>query len=310
VASLKGRDLLTLGDLGPDEIYLILSKAMEFKRLQRMGVSHRYLEGKAVAMIFEKPSTRTRVSFEVALAHLGAHPIFLSAEDMQLGRGESIEDTGRVLSRYVDAIIIRTFAQGDVEKLAKDADVPVINALTDDFHPCQVLGDFMTILEKKDRLAGLKLAYVGDGNNVAHSLLMGSVKVGLNIFIASPKGYKPKKWIVDMALRNLRGLKPKVEMVNDPIKAVRNADIVYTDVWVSMGQEAERDKRLSAFQSYQVNKELLAYAKPDAIVMHCLPAHRGEEITAEVMDDPRCVVFDQAENRLHVQKALLISLIG
>ncbi|MDI6822212.1 MAG: ornithine carbamoyltransferase [Actinomycetota bacterium] len=310
MASLKGRDLLTLGDLGPDEIYLILSKAMEFKRLQRMGISHRYLEGKAVAMIFEKPSTRTRVSFEVALAHLGAHPIFLSAEDMQLGRGESIEDTGRVLSRYVDAIIIRTFAQRDVEKLAKDADVPVINALTDDFHPCQVLGDFMTILEKKDRLAGLKLAYVGDGNNVAHSLLMGSVKVGLNIFIASPKGYEPKKWIVDMALRNLRGLKPKVEMVNDPIKAVRNADIVYTDVWVSMGQEAERDERLSAFQSYQVNKELLAYAKPDAIVMHCLPAHRGEEITAKVMDDPRCVVFDQAENRLHVQKALLISLIG
>ncbi|MEW6189145.1 MAG: ornithine carbamoyltransferase [Actinomycetota bacterium] len=310
MASLRGRDILTLGDLSPDEIYLILSKAMEFKRLQRMGVSHRYLEGKAVAMIFEKPSTRTRVSFEVGLAHLGAHPIFLSAGDMQLGRGESIEDTGRVLSRYVDAIIIRTFAQGDVEKLAKAADVPVINALTDDFHPCQALGDFMTILEKKDRLAGLKLAYVGDGNNVAHSLLMGSVKVGLNIFIASPKGYEPKKWIIDMALKNLRGLKPKAEVVNDPIKAVRNADIVYTDVWVSMGQEAERDERISAFQPYQVNKELLAYAKPDAIVMHCLPAHRGEEITAEVMDDPRCVVFDQAENRLHIQKALLISLIG
>ncbi len=308
--SLKGRDLLSLASLSSDEVYRILSRAMELKRLQRRGALHRPLEGKVVAMIFAKPSTRTRVSFETGLAQLGASPIYLSVGDLQLGRGESIEDTGRTLSRYVDAIVIRTFAQRDIEELARAASVPVINGLSDDFHPCQALADLLTILERKERLAGLNLAYVGDGNNVAHSLLLGAVKVGLNIAIASPAGYEPKSWIVDLALEDLKEVTHKVMITNDPKEAVKDADVIYTDVWVSMGQEKKRRKRMAIFRPYQVNKDLLSLSKPDAIVMHCLPAHRGEEITADVMVDSRCVIFDQAENRLHVQKALLTLLMS
>lgn len=307
--SLKGRDLLSLAELSTEEIYLILSKGLQFKKLQHRGVSPRFLEGKSVALIFEKPSTRTRVSFEVALSSLGGQPIFLKLEDLQLARGETIEDMGKVLSRYVDAIVIRTFGQERVEKLAQAATVPVINGLSDDFHPCQVLSDLMTILEKKKRLAHLKIAYVGDGNNVAQTLILGAVKVRLNIALASPKGYEVNKSLVKTALCK-KGPLSEVILTDDPLQAVKGADIVYTDVWVSMGKEKEEQKRMALFKPYQVNKNLLSLAKPDCLVMHCLPAHRGQEITTEVMEDPRCIVFDQAENRLHVQKALLVLLIG
>lgn len=309
MVSLKDKDILTLGELSTDELYLILSKALEFKRLKRSGMPHRLLEGKSVALVFEKPSTRTRVSFEVGISHLGAQVVYLKSDDLQLGRGETIEDMGKVLARYVDAIVIRTFAQKTVEELAKAADVPVINGLSDDFHPCQVLADLMTILEKKDHLAGLKLTYVGDGNNVCHSLLLGAVKVGLSISIATPKGYEPSEEVVNRALDDVRNVTQKVVLTNSPARAVKGADIVYTDVWTSMGKEDEEKERRRVFSPYQVNAELLELAKPDCLVMHCLPAHRGEEITASVLKDKRCVIFDQAENRLHVQKALLTSLI-
>lgn len=308
--TLKGRDLLTMADLSQDEIYHIIAKAIEFKRLRRTKISHRYLEGKTVALIFQKPSTRTRVSFEVGIVHLGGHPLYLGTDELQLGRGETIEDTGQVLSRYVDAIVIRTFAQADVEALAQAADVPVVNGLTDDHHPCQILADLMTIMEIKNRLSGLKLAYLGDGNNVAQSLLLGTAKVGMDISIASPKGYEPKQAIVEMAGKSVTSPVSKLEITNNPRQALKSADIIYTDVWVSMGQEGEREQRLSAFKPFQVNQEALSYARPGAIVMHCLPAHRGKEITDQVLESPQSVVFDQAENRLHVQKALLVLLIG
>jgi ornithine carbamoyltransferase len=311
LSALKRKDLLTIADFSQDEIYYVLSKAMELKRLQKLSEPHKYLEGKTVGLIFQKPSTRTRVSFEVAIAHLGGHPLYLNADDLQLGRGESVEDTGRVLSRYVDAIVIRTFAQTEVENLARAADVPVINGLTDEHHPCQILADLMTILETKDRLSGLKLAYLGDGNNIANSLLLGTVKVGMSISIASPKGYEPKQPIVQMATNFIKNPKMcKLEISNDPAQALASADVVYTDVWTSMGQEEEREQKLPVFKPFQVNAKILSYAKPDAILMHCLPAHRGEEITDEVLDGPQSVVFNQAENRLHVQKSLLALLIG
>jgi ornithine carbamoyltransferase len=310
MSKLKGRDFLTLADFSQDEIYQILSQALEVKRLKRLKHPHQLLKGKTIAMIFQKPSTRTRLSFEAGIAQLGAYPIFLNAADLQLTRGESFEDTGKVISRYVDGIVMRAFAHKDLEELAEGATVPVINGLTDDFHPCQVLADFMTILEKRDRLAGLKLAYVGDGNNVANSLLLGSVKVGLNISIASPRGFEPKEQVVRKAMHFLRGISPKVSITEDPVEGVKKADIVYTDVWTSMGKEDEHKERKAIFGPYQVNKDLLAHAKKDVIVMHCLPAHYGEEITADVLDNFNCVFFDQAENRLHAQKALLTLLLG
>ncbi|HDP69430.1 MAG TPA: ornithine carbamoyltransferase [Actinobacteria bacterium] len=308
--SLKGKDFLCLGDFGQDEIYQILAKATELKRLHRLGKSIRLLEGKSVALVFEKPSTRTRVSFEAGITQLGAYPIVLYGRDLQLGRGETIEDTGQVLSRYVDAIVVRTFKHGDLETLAEASSVPIINGLTDDFHPCQALADFLTILEKKDRLAGLKLAYVGDGNNVCHSLISGASHIGLNISVAVPSGYEPKAWVVKKAESVLRNINHKIYVTNDPKEAVSRADIVYTDVWTSMGREEEANKRRKIFLPYQVNGDLLSLAKLDALVMHCLPAHRGEEITEEVMKSSNCVVFDQAENRMHTQKALLSLLIG
>lgn len=309
---LKGRDLLSLADLNSAEVGRILEVAFELKRMQRQGEPHQLLPGKILAMIFQKHSTRTRVSFEAGMYQLGGRPMFLSGSELQLGRGESIADTARVLARYVDGIVIRTYEQQEVEELARFADVPVINALTDAFHPCQVLADLLTIQEKKQRLAGLELGYVGDGNNVAHSLLHGAALVGMNITVATPPGYEPKATVVEEARRiakseaERRGWpKPAINITDDPLLAARNADILYTDVWASMGQEGEQAERQRAFARYQLNADLLKLAKPDCMVMHCLPAHRGEEITDEVIEGPQSVVFDQAENRLHAQKALL-----
>jgi len=264
------------------------------------------LAGKNIAMIFQKPSTRTRVSFEVAVQHLGGHAIVLDWSQLQLGRGETVADTARVLDRYVDGIVARVFAQKDLEELAQYAKAPVINALSDLYHPCQVVGDLYTIWERKNSLEGLKLAYVGDGNNVCNSLLIGCSKVGMDISVACPKEYKPYEEAVNWALQNARESGSRVEITDDPRKAVKEVHIVYTDVFVSMGAEAERQKRLQTFLlKYQVNSELFKHAAEDALFMHCLPAHRGEEVTAEVIDGPRSIVWDQAENKLHTAKALL-----
>ncbi|MHB1126633.1 MAG: ornithine carbamoyltransferase [Bacillota bacterium] len=306
---LRGRDLLSLHDFRPGEISYILDFAHGLKEKQKKGVSYRPLEGKTIGMIFLKHSTRTRVSFEVGICQLGGYPLFLSGQDLQLGRGETIADTARVLSRYLDGIMIRTFRHQDVEELALHADIPIINGLTDLLHPCQVLADLMTIQEKKGNLTGLKLAYVGDGNNMAHSLMIGGAKMAMEVVVASPPGYKPQPGIVSWAQADAAETGGKVTVVDDPMVAAAQADIIYTDVWTSMGQEAEREERLKIFKPYQINRELLAQAKPGALVMHCLPAHRGEEITGEVLEGPQSVVFDEAENRLHAQKAVMALLL-
>lgn len=308
--TLKGKDLLALYSLTKDEIMQILNYATMLKTKQKRGVSHPVLEGKTLAMIFTKSSTRTRVSFEVGMYQLGGYPLFLSGQELQLGRGETIEDTAKVLSRYVDGIMIRTFAHSDVEELAKYADVPVINGLTDLNHPCQILADFQTILEHKGTLEGLKLVYVGDGNNVCHSLLNGCAKVGMSISVACPKGYEPDENIVRLAQEDAKISGAVIEITDDPVKAVKDADVIYTDVWASMGQEEEHAERLEIFKPYQVNAELVKDAKADYLFLHCLPAHRGEEVTAEVIDGPNSVVFDEAENRLHAQKAVLALTMG
>lgn len=309
MASLKGRHILSLKNYSQDEIYQLLAKAIELKRQQRNRIAHRYLEGKTIAMIFHKPSSRTRVSFEVAASHLGIHPIFLRTEEIQIGTREPIKDIGRVLSGYVDAVVIRTFDQAHVEDLANYSSIPVINALTDSYHPMQSLADLMTMLEFKDRLTGLKLAYIGDGNNVAHSLMVVSGKLGINMSIASPEGYEPNPEVVEFTRSYVRNLKQKIIITHDPFEAVKDADVIYTDVWASMGQESEKEERLKVFRPYQVNGELMDAAKPSAIFMHCLPAHRGEEVTDEVMESKQSVVFQQSENRLHTAKAVLVSLI-
>jgi ornithine carbamoyltransferase len=306
---MKGRDLLSLHDFTPEEVSAFLDLAAELKEKQKWSVPHPYLQGKTLGMIFQKSSTRTRVSFEVAMVQLGGYPMFLNANDLQLGRGESIADTARVLSRYLDGIMIRTFAQADVEELARYAGIPIINGLTDLLHPCQILADLQTIQEQKGRLAGLKLAYVGDGNNVCHSLLFGSAKVGMHISAASPQGYKPNEDIVRLAKEDAAATGSRIEILTDPVEAVRDADVVVTDVWTSMGQEAEQDERIKIFTPYQVNAELVAHARPDFIFLHCLPAHRGEEVTAEIIDGTASVVWDEAENRLHAQKAVLTLLL-
>lgn len=308
--TLKGKDLLALYSLNKEQIIEILDYAAGLKVKQKRGVPHPVLAGKTLAMIFTKSSTRTRVSFEVAMYQLGGYPLFLSGQDMQLGRGETIADTAKVLSRYVDGIMIRTFAHSDVEELAKYADVPVINGLTDLNHPCQILADFQTIIEKKEKLEGLKLTYVGDGNNVCHSLLNGCAKVGMNISVACPKGYEPSEHIIRLAEEAARESGAVIEITDDPVRAVRDADVIYTDVWASMGQEAEHTERLKLFKPYQVNEELVSHAKPDYIFLHCLPAHRGEEVSAGVIDGPNSVIFDEAENRLHAQKAVLALTMG
>lgn len=306
---LKGRDLLTLHEFTPGEVAEILDLAANLKEKQKNGKSHPYLQGKTLGMIFQKSSTRTRVSFEVAMYQLGGYGLFLSANDMQLGRGESVSDTAKVLSRYLDGILIRTYAQSDVEDLARHATIPVINGLTDLHHPCQILADLQTIKEKKGNLAGLKLAWVGDGNNVCHSLLIGCAKVGMHISVATPEGYRPDEKIVNLAQEDAMLTGSRVEVISDPVEAVTGADVIVTDVWASMGQEAEQEQRAVVFAPYQVNEKLAAHARPDYIFLHCLPAHRGEEVTAEIIDGPHSVVWDEAENRLHAQKAILALLL-
>jgi ornithine carbamoyltransferase len=269
------------------------------------------LQGKSLAMIFQKPSTRTRVSFEVGMFQLGGQALFLGSNDIQLHRGETVADTAAVLSRYVDGIMARVFAHQDVLDLARKGTVPVINGLSDLLHPCQALADYFTLRERRGQLAGLKVAYVGDGNNVAHALMFGAVKLGCAMSIGCPPGYEPNKLIFKSAAREAQKLgSPQPEVTNDPMAAVAGADVVYTDVWASMGQEAEQQKRAQAFEGFRVTPRLMAAARPEAVFMHCLPAHRGEEVDAEVIDGPQSVVFDEAENRLHVQKAVLYTLMG
>ncbi|EHR78359.1 ornithine carbamoyltransferase [Thermococcus litoralis DSM 5473] len=310
VVSLAGRDILCLQDFTREEIETILKTAEMMKIWNKIGKPHRVLEGKTLAMIFQKPSTRTRISFEVGIYQLGGYGLYLNAQDLQLRRGETIADTARVLSRYVDGIMARVFDHKDVEDLAKYASVPVINGLSDFVHPCQALADYMTIKEKKGRIEGLKVVYVGDGNNVAHSLMIAGTKLGANVVVATPEGYEPDPKVIKWAEENSAESGGSFELLHDPIKAVKDADVIYTDVWASMGQEAEAEQRRKIFMPFQVNKELVKHAKKDYIFMHCLPAHRGEEVTDDVIDSPNSVVWDQAENRLHAQKAAMALIMG
>lgn len=305
------RHLLTLQDWSYDDICQCLSLAIKLKTMQKSGQRQTCLSGKTLAMIFSKSSTRTRVSFEVGASQLGGNALFLSTADIQLGRGEPISDTAQVLSRMVDGIMIRTFKQRDLEDLAKYGTIPIINGLTDDFHPCQVLADLLTIYEKKGMLKGLKLAFVGDGNNMAHSLLIGCSKLGMDIAVACPNGYKPKPDYVAWAVANAETQGSKVTICTDPLEACQDADVLYTDVWASMGQESQTSERRKAFEgTYQINDACLAVAKSDALFLHCLPAHRGEEVTESIIDGPHSVIFDEAENRLHAQKAVMCLLMG
>jgi ornithine carbamoyltransferase len=301
------KDLLRVSDLSRRDMDSIFARTAYLKKKQKKGQLYQPLKGKTLGMIFEKASTRTRVSFEVGMFQLGGHAIYLRWTDMQLGRGESIADTARVLSRYLDAIMIRTFAQSTVEELARHADVPVINGLTDLCHPCQILADLFTVIEKRGSYDGLKAVYIGDGNNIAHSWISAALRLRFDLTLACPKGHEPDKILLARAQKESRS---KILLVQDPAKAVKNADVIITDTWVSMGQEKEYRERIKAFQGYQVNDKLLKSASKDVLVMHCLPAHRGEEITDSVMDGPHSVVFDEAENRLHVQKAILEILMS
>ena len=307
--SMKGKSLISINDLTLEEIYEIFEVSKTLKELRLTGQSHRWLEGKTLGMIFAKPSTRTRVSFETGIYQLGGIGLYFGPNDLQLKRGETISDTAKVLSRYLDGIMIRTFNHQDVIDLARFGSIPVINGLTDLLHPCQVLTDLFTVLEKRKELKGLKLAYIGDGNNMAHSLLYGCSKTGMHISIASPSGYKPNKDIVANAKANAKKMGSKVEILDSPAAAVKKADIIYTDVWASMGQEAEAKERLKKFAGFQVNEKLAKNAKDDYLFMHCLPAHRGEEVTPEVIDSEHSIIFDEAENRLHVQKAIMALLM-
>ncbi len=307
---MKPRHLLTISDIPAQDLTDLLDRADALKKRPRSGPLDRPLGGRTLGLLFDKASTRTRVSFEAAMAQLGGITLFLSAQDLQLRRGETIEDTARVLSRYLDALVIRTFGHDRLEAWASAATVPVINGLTDRHHPCQALGDLMTIRERFGFLKGLKLAYIGDGNNVAHSLIEAAVKTGMRIHLACPRGFEPDRRIVAAARRTARQTDARVEIGRDAREAARGADIIYTDVWVSMGQEKSAKTRMSRFKPYQINRQLLSVAKPSAAVMHCLPAHRGKEITADVMDGGQSIIWDQAENRLHIQKAILEWLLG
>ncbi len=299
------KHLLSLGDLTTEEIYNIIDLGDELKRKQKAGIEHKYLNGKSVALIFQKSSTRTRTSFEVGVYQLGGYGTFLNANDMQIARGEPIEDTARVLSRYFDGIMIRTFEQKQVEDLAKYGSIPIINGLTDYCHPCQVLADLMTIREYKGKLDGLKMCYIGDGNNMANSLIVGGLKAGMNVTAVCPDNYSPDKKVLDFA-KDFKGF----ELCSKPEEGAVDADVLVTDVWTSMGQEQERLERMEAFAGYQINEKLMELAKPDAMVQHCLPAHRGEEITADVFEAHANEIFDEAENRLHAQKAVMSILLG
>ena len=302
------RHFLSIDDLSTEELEDLLQLSAKVKEspADHADALHR----RAVVMIFEKPSTRTRVSFEVGVASMGGHPLALAAGDLQLGRGETIEDTGRVLSRYGDAVVLRTFGQEKLEALASTSSIPVINALSDYEHPCQCLADLLTIRERKGDLRGQTLAYIGDGNNVAHSLLLGGAKTGMHVRVATPTGFEPIPQVIDRARAIARETGGSAEVTNDPLEAARGADVLYTDVWASMGQEAEHAERVLVFTPFRLDREKVAAAADDVVVLHCLPAHRGEEITDEVIDGPHSAVWDQAENRLHTQKALLIWLLG
>jgi len=303
------RHFLSLKDWSRDELELLFEQAAAIKASPDSYAGA--LAGQSLAMIFQKPSTRTRVSFEVGMYQLGGRALFLGADDIQLNRGETIADTARVLSRYVQGIMARVFAHQDVTDLARHGSVPVINGLSDLLHPCQALADYFTLRERRGGLMGLKLAYVGDGNNVAHELMFGAVKLGLQFSIGCPKGYEPNPLIFKSAVREAQKLgSPIPEVSTEPFEAVAGADVIYTDVWTSMGQEAEAQARREAFQGFEVTPAMMAAAGPDVMFMHCLPAHRGEEVSADVIDGPQSVVFDEAENRLHVQKAILVTLMG
>lgn len=299
------KHLLKMLDLTTEEITELLNLADQLKYEQKNGIKHHRLEGKTLGMIFQKASTRTRVSFETGMYQLGGYALFLSASDLQIGRGEPVEDTARVLSRYIDGIMIRTFEQSEVESLAKYGSIPVINGLTDFCHPCQVLADLLTVREHKGRLEGLKMCYIGDGNNMANSLIVGGLKMGMTVSVACPEGYEPHEDVLNFAVPT-----GNFTLCRDPKEAAKDADVIFTDVWSSMGQEGEAQQRRKAFEGiYQVNDELLSVAKDDCMVQHCLPAHRGEEITAEVFEAHANEIFDEAENRLHAQKAVLVKLM-
>ncbi|MGZ0043283.1 ornithine carbamoyltransferase [Paenibacillus ottowii] len=308
--NLKGRDFLELDDYSPEEIQYLIELAIEIKRKHKNGEVYQPLKGKTLGLIFEKSSTRTRVSFEVGMYQLGGHALFLSKNDIQLGRGEPISDMAQVMSRYLDGIMIRTFGHDNVVELARYASVPVINGLSDLAHPCQVLADYQTLYEQKGKLKGLKLAYIGDGNNMAHSLLIGGAKLGVHVSIASPAGYEPDPSVVAASREIAKQTGSEIVITQSPQEAVKDADAIYTDVWASMGFEEEQKERELAFADFQVNEELVKLAKPDYLFLHCLPAHRGEEVSAGVIDGPHSVIFDEAENRLHAQKALLVALMG
>jgi ornithine carbamoyltransferase len=306
---LRGRDFLALVDYTPEEVRYLIDLAIELKQKQKAREPHELLKGKTLGMIFEKSSTRTRVSFEVGMYQLGGSALFLSKNDLQLGRGETVWDTAQTMSRYLDGIMIRTFAHKKVIELARGATVPVINGLTDLSHPCQALCDYQTILEKKGKLEGLKFAYIGDGNNMVHSLMMGASKLGVNIAVATPEGYDVDKEVLELSQENAAQTGGSIHLCRDPREAIENADVIYTDVWASMGFEEEQAAREVAFKNYQVNEALTQYANKDYLFMHCLPAHRGEEVSEEVIDGDHSIIFDQAENRLHAQKAIMAALM-
>lgn len=308
--SLKGRDMIELDEYSTEEIQFLLDSAIEIKRKQKNGEVYQPLKGKTIGLIFEKSSTRTRVSFEAGMFQLGGHALFLSKNDIQLGRGEPISDTAQVMSRYLDGLMIRTFGHDNVVNLAKYASIPVINGLSDMAHPCQVLADLQTVLEHKGKLKGLKMAFIGDGNNMAHSLLIGGAKMGMHVAVASPKGYEADASIVKLSEEIAAQTGGKITITQDPLEASKDADVIYTDVWASMGFEEEQAQREAAFADYQVNEELVKAAKPDYLFLHCLPAHRGEEVSEGVIDGANSVIFDQAENRLHAQKALMVALMA
>ncbi|MBN1039701.1 ornithine carbamoyltransferase [Clostridium botulinum] len=303
------KDLLKMDDLSKEEILEILNLADQLKYEQKRGIEHKHLKGKSLGMIFEKSSTRTRVSFEVGMYQLGGNALFLSNRDLQIGRGEPIEDTARVLSRFLNGIMIRTFSQDDIETLAKYSSIPIINGLTDAEHPCQVLADLMTIREYKNILEGLNVAFIGDGNNMANSLMIGCLKVGMNFSIASPKDYTVNETYLSRAKEIAKKECLNLKSTTSPFEAAKDADVIITDVWASMGQEDEQILRIKAFDGFQINDELMSYAKSNAIVLHCLPAHREEEITAKILEKHSREIFDESENRLHAQKAVLVKFM-
>jgi ornithine carbamoyltransferase len=308
-AHLKGRDFLRVNDWAPDELMAVLELADRLKARQEQRIEHHHLPGRQLGMVFQKPSTRTRVSFEVGIAQLGGSGLYLAAGDLQLGRGETIKDTAHVLSRYLDGIMIRTYRQADVDELAEHADIPVINGLTDEFHPCQALADVMTIRERFGGFEGVRVTYLGDGNNVCHSLMVACAKLGMHFRAATPEGYEPSDQVVGWAEAAAQASAGSVLLGRDPRDAVEGADVLYTDVWTSMGQEEERERRLRDLAAYRIDDDLLRLASERAVVLHCLPAHYGEEITEEVLYGTRSAVWDQAENRLHAQKALMALVI-